>query len=92
MRTKERGFKGQLKLDITRLERRKAKVERRIQKLIKEVMLINNLIEAMNVARNPKAVTPATEAAQVAAGTQQATAEIEAALPKKDESNVQAPN
>ena len=95
MRKKSRGFRGQLKLDITKLQRQKEKLERRIQKMIQELMLIDNLIKAMETARNPQALTPAAEAVETAIGTQKANDELDALLPKvetKEEPNVQAPN
>lgn len=75
-----RGFRGQLKLNITKLERQKEKLEHRVQKMVKDLVLIDNLIVAMNAARNPEAVTPAVEAAQVAEGTEQANASLDAAI------------
>lgn len=90
-----RGFRGQLKLDITRLQRRKDKLERRVTKMIQELTLIDNLIKAMEIARNPEtAPTPAVEAAQVAEGTQESTLkiveEIAKTEPKKEDPNAQA--
>lgn len=93
---RSRGFRGQLTQDINKLQRQKEKIERRVQKMVQELVLIDNLIKAMEVARNPEAPTPATEAIQVAEGTQKANAEMDALLPKpevetkKEESNVQA--
>lgn len=88
-----RGFKGQLKLDITRLQRQKAKLERRIQKMVQEDILIGNLIAAMEIARKAEAPTPAAEAAQVAEGTAKANAELDAKIaevtPAKEDPNVQ---
>ena len=95
MRKKSRGFRGQLKLDITRLQRQKDKIERRVQKMVQELVMIDNLIKAMEIARNPEVTTPAAEAAQVAEGTQKANAELDALLPKvetKEEPNVQTPS
>lgn len=82
MKKSNRGFRGQLKLDIKKLTRQKEKLERRVQKMIQELMLIDNLIKAMEVARNPEAPTPAVEAAQVAEGTEKANVELQTELDK----------
>ena len=94
MSKKSRGFKGQLRLDIKKLQRQKDKLERRVQKMVQELVLIDNLINAMNVGLSPEPVAPAVEAAQVAEGTQKANEEMDAMLPKveptKEDSNAQA--
>ena len=78
---KSRGFRGQLKLDITKLQREKDKIERRVQKMVQELVLIDNLIKAMEVARNPEAaLSAAAEAIQTAQGTQEANASLDKAL------------
>ncbi len=75
-----RGFRGQLKLNIVKLQRQKEKLEHRVQKMVKDLVLIDNLIKAMEAARNPEALTPAAEAIQVTEGTEKANETLDAAL------------